>query len=142
MGVLARTAGFLKLVHALTANPTLTETSKEVLSVEAFRGLSACALKRMFQRDRGMFAFHNRKGGGGVFAQGLSVRYTAIALSGLIAVGKQVTREVLGGMKTEEVSAMLLKEVAAETNLGNVALMLWLARALGLRGARYQGKAI
>ncbi len=104
-------------------------------TVEELCALSLRALKRMYLPDQGLFAFRLRRVAGDVVSEGISPRYTAMTLLGLMAAGESAARDVLAGNDPRGVISRLLERVGEEPNLGNVALTLWAARSLGHEGA-------
>ena len=98
--------------------------------VDELRILSLPALRRMYLHDQYMFAFRIRRDASGDLVEGVSPRYTAIALLGLLAEEEKSVRGVLGGNDVPGVTQKLLDGLPRETNLGTVALTLWLARTI------------
>jgi hypothetical protein len=96
------------------------------LRERALRGLA-----RMYRPDEGLFAFRIGRSGKELILEGLSPRYTAIALIGLAGEEEAVQRSSLGGRTAREVCACLLDERERRENLGDVALTLWAASATG-----------
>ena len=85
----------------------------------------------MYKKDHGLFVFRLRRRGSDQVLEGMSRRYTAIALIGIAEEEEGVARQVLGGEAAQDVCRRLLGEVGGMDNLGDVALTLWAARALG-----------
>jgi hypothetical protein len=85
----------------------------------------------MYDGERGLFAFRVRPGANGVVREGISPRYTAITLIGLAEEPAASHRIVLGSHTAHEVGARLMSLVPKMSNLGDVALTLWAARAIG-----------
>ena len=92
----------------------------------AIRGLA-----RMYRPSEGIFAFRVRRGGEELLLEGSSHRYTAIALIGLAGESEAVQASVLAGIGAREACARLVSEGAGLESLGDVALILWAARATG-----------
>jgi len=90
----------------------------------------------MFVPESNLFCFTVRRGPGGGRAEGVSLRYTAIALLGLAEISESQAREVLSGKTAPEVGDALIAQSLYHTNLGNVSLILWAANRLGLEGRR------
>ena len=116
-------------VAANRAPSTLLDetTAAEIERLEAmsFRGL-----RRMFSPRDEMFVFRVRPTGAGVIQQeGLSPRYTAIALIGLARYQAEQDSTVPGAF--DAVVARLLQDAAKNANLGDVALSLWAGKELG-----------
>jgi hypothetical protein len=87
------------------------------------------ALGRMYRREERLFVFRHRGSSGGVVAEGLSPRYSAISVIGLAEDRSVHVPSVLDGHDLHHVCGRLLNDVARSTNLGTVALILWAARA-------------
>jgi hypothetical protein len=98
------------------------------LRERALRGLA-----RMYRPDEGLFAFRIGRSGKELILQGVSPRYTAIALIGLAGEEEAVQRSVLGGRTAREACARLLDERKRPENLGDVGLTLWAASAAGCK---------
>ena len=61
------------------------------------RSLAVRGLKRMYRHEEGLFAFRaRREGADGLILEGVSRRYTAIALIGLASEQPNVSVEVFG----------------------------------------------
>lgn len=100
--------------------------------MDGLRSLARRALARMYRSDAGLFAFRirRRKDGQDVL-EGVSPRYTAITLIGLAGEKRESVSRILGGDGTHDVCRSLLTEAPRMENMGDVALTLWAARALG-----------
>jgi hypothetical protein len=85
----------------------------------------------MYRPEEGLFVFRLKRGAAGIAAEGLSRRYSAIALLGLTDEGEEAARAVLGGRGLGDLAARLLQDVDGVGNLGDVALTLWATRAAG-----------
>ncbi|MBN2560125.1 MAG: hypothetical protein JXQ75_04270 [Phycisphaerae bacterium] len=99
--------------------------------ISEMRLLALAALKRMYRPNEGVFAFRLRRRSDGDDLEGSSIRYTAMALIGLAGETEDTSADVLGGRTTQQVCAPLLAAVTGIGNLGDVAVILWAARALG-----------
>jgi hypothetical protein len=99
--------------------------------IEEMRSIALRALRRMYLPAQKVFAFHIRRTPQGDVLEGISRRYTAIALIGLADEPPQTTREALVGADPLEVCGKLIEDAKAATDLGEVALTLWAARKLG-----------
>lgn len=85
--------------------------------------MSVGALSRMFDPQRQMFVFRLRRNGtAGTKREGLSPRYTAIALLGMASLPDDQIRRILQGSTRESVLRRLLGQAAHSQNLGDVAL--------------------
>jgi hypothetical protein len=106
--------------------------------VARLRSLALQALARMYRPEERLFVFRLRRGPRGqVLPEGLSRRYTAIALIGLAGEGEAAARPVLNGHGPHDVCGRLMAEVVRSTNLGDVALTLWAAAAVGYPDRRW-----
>jgi hypothetical protein len=88
----------------------------------------------MYRPKDGLFAFCVRCRGQELLLEGLSRRYTAIALIGLAGEDEAVQASVLAGIGVREACARLLGEVDRLENLGDAAVVLWAACAAGHPG--------
>lgn len=113
-----------------TAALSASGVSSPRLFVPRLRELARRALRRMYRPTEGVFAFRLRRTPDGVELQGVSQRYTAMALIGLAAEPPEVAQEVLAPHDPADVCARLVEHVAATTDLGAAALALWAARAM------------
>ena len=95
------------------------------------KGMAVRGLKRMFLPREKRFVFRLRKNGHGVISEGVSRRYTAIALIGLAEESESVRASILGHHSLNEVCEGLVKEVLQTEDLGDAALTLWAAKAIG-----------
>jgi len=98
--------------------------------VREARAIAIQTLPRMYYDDQRLFAFRLRKSGCEEIREGTSRRYTAIVLIGLADESRDVAAEVLGGHRPEDVCTRLLEDIDGMTDLGEVALTTWAARAL------------
>ena len=95
------------------------------------RTLAIAALEQMYLSQEGLFAFRVRHAGGRSIVEGTSRRYTAIVLLGLANSQAAVISSILAGKTVQEVCGHLLDQVNKMSDLGEVALTLWAARAVG-----------
>ncbi len=100
-------------------------------TAEPLRELAIRALERMYLSQQGLFAFRLRRTDQGDVLEGVSRRYTAVALIGLAGQPPATARQVLAGHDPLEVCDRLLMDLASMGDLGEVALTLWAGRALG-----------
>jgi len=92
----------------------------------------ACAtLGRMYRPDEGVFAFRIRRDGAADRLEGASDRYTAISLIGLATRDERTAQASLRGLSRIDVCRRLVERAARSDCLGDVALAIWAARALG-----------
>ena len=81
-------------------------------------------------RDKS-FVFCLRRTAAGIAPEGRSVRYAAISLIGLAAAEPQAVPQVLQGDSLQGACEQLCRDVAESSGLGDVALALWAACAVG-----------
>jgi hypothetical protein len=98
--------------------------------VPRLRALALRALARMYRPEDQLFVFRVRRTANGLVPEGLSRRYTAIALIGLAEAEQAVATSVLAGHRPWDVCGRLIAHAARAQNLGDVALILWAARAV------------
>ena len=110
--------------------PTFDAPPEVRIAIDKMRALSVRALARMYLPAERMFCHCVRRGPGGDAAEGISRRYTAIALLGLAVQEHDLSPEVFGGGDSRAVCEGLLSDVADVENLGDVALTLWAAKLL------------
>lgn len=99
--------------------------------IERLRELAVDGLPRMIRPADRLFAFRVRRTDVGLQVQGTSPRYTAMVLIGLAGESAEVAARALGGRRREELLADLLTATAHTDNLGDAAVTLWAASALG-----------
>ncbi|SMF97652.1 hypothetical protein SAMN02949497_0222 [Methylomagnum ishizawai] len=95
------------------------------------RGLAVDALRQMYQPQAGLFAFRLRLRDGRPVPEGLSPRYTAITLLGLVHEYPDAVRSTLHGDDPLALCERLATQVIQGGNLGDVALTLWAATLWG-----------
>jgi hypothetical protein len=93
--------------------------------ISQLRALAIRSLKRMYLPDERLFVFRLRKNGEAIIREGISRRYTAIALIGLAGEGESVSTTVLGGHTLHGVCSRLVGDIQNADNLGDVSLTLW-----------------
>ena len=98
--------------------------------VHQLRALALAALPRMYRPEEHLFAFRLRRKNGTMALEGISPRYTAIALLGLAGETEETATGVLGGQSPREVCEGLIQRAQETDDLGEVALTLWAARVL------------
>jgi hypothetical protein len=99
--------------------------------VRRLRSLAIPALARMYLPQEKLFVFRLRLTADGIIPEGISRRYTAIALMGLALEEQDTIAKVLGGDSIQEVCARSVRDVASSDNLGDVALLLWATQMVG-----------
>ena len=86
------------------------------------------ALARMYRPAEELFVHCIRRTKNGDLPEGVSRRYTAIALIGLATEPPETARTVLAGQDPMDVLGRLLRDSRDSQDLGEVALTLWAAR--------------
>jgi hypothetical protein len=104
--------------------PTVSEV------VRKLRSIAVHSLARMYRPKERLFAFRLRRNGNGEVLEGVSRRYTAMALIGLAGEDQHIAAEVLGNHSREDVCGRLLADLGESQELGEVALLTWAARML------------
>ena len=85
----------------------------------------------MFRPDEAIHAFRLIRSPQGLRLEGVSIRYTAIALLGLQAEAPEDVRTALHGQSPADVCAGLIERCETSDDLGEVALTLWAAALMG-----------
>ena len=109
-------------------------TTKKVTdsdTIARLRDMALRGLPRMFRPEEQLYVFCLRKTRDGIVPEGLSHRYTAITLIGLAAEEQGAARAAAGGLSLHQVCDRLNQDIEQVSNLGDVALTLWAARAIG-----------
>ena len=102
--------------------------------VALLRSLALSGLPRMYDPAAERFVFRVRRTAEGIRCEGLSDRYTAIALIGLAGESAEAASLALRGARPSAVCASLVSALGANDNLGDVALTAWACAALGHPG--------
>lgn len=102
-----------------------------MMTIDTLRAIALAALPRMFRADELVHVHCLRKVDGEIRPEGISQRYTAMTLIGLAAESGADARSALCGRTPAEVCGALLRRTTEWTNLGDTAVTLWAARALG-----------
>ncbi|MGC5020474.1 hypothetical protein [Micromonospora sp. DT47] len=93
--------------------------------------LASRGLPMMYREDRDEFvhtvAFTDTADGVRTAARGTSLRYAAIVALGVYWLPEVRHRELLGGHRIDDFIALLVKRQATSGNLGDVALVCWIA---------------
>jgi hypothetical protein len=84
----------------------------------------------MYRPEEHLFAFRLRRKNGAMALEGVSPRYTAIALLGLAGETEETATGILGGQRPRKVCEGLIQKAQETDDLGEVALTLWAARVL------------
>lgn len=99
--------------------------------VSKLRTLSIEALHLMYVPSERLFVFRLQREGDWVVSQGLSPRYTAITLLGLVNETPEAIQIALHGDNLLSVCDRLAQTAISRDNIGDVALALWAANMLG-----------
>lgn len=100
--------------------------------VDGWRALAIRALRRMYLPDQRLFCYEIERDASGVARpQGVSGRYTAIALIGLVTETPEAVRTVLGEHTSAQVCDALIDRSLTSGDYGEIALAVWAARVLG-----------
>ena len=99
-------------------------------AVDDLRVLAIQALRRMYLPEQGLFAFRFRRDASGYRLEGVSRRYTAIVLIALAGEPEEISSEILAGQNIQDVCSRLLLSIRQSSDVGEVALTLWAARAM------------
>ena len=101
------------------------------MTLETLRAIALAALPRMFRGQEDVHVHCLRRVNGEIRPEGVSQRYTAMTLIGLATESADDARAALCGKTPVEVCGALLRRTPQWTNLGDSAVTLWAARALG-----------
>ena len=113
----------------------MEQNTKSALSVTSemigtLRAIAIDSLARMYRPAEKIFAFRLKKNGQAEVLQGVSRRYTAIALIGLSGENEHTIAKVLCNHSPEEVCGNLIKDIEVTCDLGELSLTTWAARIL------------
>ncbi len=103
-----------------------------VPDISQLRELAVQSLRRMYRPEQGIYAFRLRRADGRDVLEGESVRYTGMALLGLLNEPEDTLAEALHDQPYEDVADGLVARLPNITNLGDVAVIWWVCRAAGL----------
>ena len=103
-----------------------------VPDIQQLRDLAVQSLHRMYRPDDRIYAFRLRQSAGCDVLEGESVRYTAMALLGLLHESEDTLSIALHDQAYEDVCDGLVDRLPNITNLGDVAVIWWVCRAAGL----------
>jgi hypothetical protein len=104
-------------------------------TIDEMRALCVRALPRMYLPDKQLFCHCIRRGPHGDVPEGVSRRYTAIALLGFAVQQNDPSPEIIQDGNSSQVCGRLLSDVETVENLGDVALTLWAAKLLSHQDA-------
>jgi hypothetical protein len=116
----------VKLTNALAGSPQGSAV------IRSLRALAVRSLVRMYRSEDKSFVFCLRRTSAGIRPEGSSPRYTAITLIGLATESQETVAQILGSDSLRDVCGHLAAQAPQMTNLGDVALTLWAACAVGL----------
>jgi hypothetical protein len=85
----------------------------------------------MFCSEERMFIYQLIRSGDRLVSQGLSHRYTAIAVIGLAGEDSSVVHNILNATSLHDICEHLVKDIGRVENLGDTALTLWACIASG-----------
>ena len=103
-----------------------------VPDIQLLRDLAVQSLHRMYRPEQGIYAFRLRQSAGRDVLEGESVRYTGMALLGLLNETEEALSTALHDQAYEDVCESLIARLPSITNLGDVAVLWWVCRAAGL----------
>jgi hypothetical protein len=116
------------MIFETGSGPISAGVSEAAQLVARLRPRAVRSLARMYRRDERLFAFRLRAAGREIVSEGLSRRYSAIAVIG-IAGDAGHALAALGGHDLHDVCGRLMSDVSRLSRLGDVALILWAAQA-------------
>ena len=132
------TDGAVNGAHQQSATTAAVDTPNGAAPlIDRLRTLALSGLARMYRAEERLFVFRLRRARSGVVAEGLSRRYSAISLIGLAGETEATAATVLGRHGLHDVCGRLMADVSHVDNLGDVALTLWAARAIGYPDRRW-----
>jgi hypothetical protein len=118
-------------------NQTIKSDKSDISEVVGIlRSIAVNSLARMYRPEKKLFSFRLRKKEREEILEGISRRYTAIALIGMAGEDRHITSEVLKKHSPQEVCERLLDDCGQSQELGEVALTIWAARVLGHKNAK------
>lgn len=124
-------------------NPeTVSANPAQNLSIARLRAMAMRGLPRMYRPEERLYVFCLRRTPAGIVPEGLSRRYTAITLIGLAGEEDSTARTAAGGHSLQDICYRLDSDIDQSANLGDVALALWAARAIGYPDRRRMWKRL
>jgi hypothetical protein len=97
---------------------------------QLLRSIAVDCLARMYRPSESLFAFRLKKTGSCEVLEGISRRYTAIALIGLDGQDKTIVSDVLAKHNPVDICGRLIADCEKSRELGEVALTAWAAKVL------------
>lgn len=116
--------------RAVNASPVASPANRAEF-VNHLRAMAVRGLQRMYVPSERQFYFCLRKGPDGIAPEGRSRRYSAISLIGMATLDAGTCSQILSGQTVQDVCNRLNEDVSGVENLGDVALGLWAAKAIG-----------
>ena len=110
--------------NSLSNNQTISEL------IQTLRSIAVSSLSRMYIPQERLFVYRLRKNGPAEVLEGVSRRYTAIALIGLSGEDEHIVKQVLGDHSLENVCDRLLDDIDQMQDFGEIALTTWAARTI------------
>ncbi|MBX3394888.1 MAG: hypothetical protein KF841_05935 [Phycisphaerae bacterium] len=94
------------------------------------RDVALRSLHRMYRAEDGVFAFRLRRVDGRDRLEGISLRYTAMALTGLCGEDSAISRDILRGESIDDACSRMIELSRSTDNFGDVAAVAWAAAKL------------
>lgn len=94
------------------------------------RDIALRSLHRMFRVDEGVFAFRLRRVDGRDRLEGVSLRYTAMAMIGLCSEDSEISRDIFRGESINDVCSRMIEQSQSSDSFGDVAAVAWAAAKL------------
>ena len=110
---------------------TITGVESDTRFLSLLREFAHKGLRRMYSPENRQFVFCLRKTDRGVVPEGISRRYTAITLIGLAEEPPEKQLAATHGHGVGKVCERSMEALGSVENLGDVALILWAAKATG-----------
>ena len=99
----------------------------EQILLGELRQLALSGLQRMYIPQESRFAFRLALRGGRIAVEGVSDRYTAIALIGMRSLEQAEVDRILDGHSPTDIVRALARSAALSSNVGDIALTIWAA---------------
>jgi hypothetical protein len=144
----AITSSNSEIINMIPENPDTSDTGKRDAGqaqgaglVSRLRAMAVRGLQRMYVPAERQFYFCLRNHPDGIAPEGRSRRYSAISLIGMATLDTATCSRILSGQTVSDVCNRLNEDVSSVDNLGDVALGLWAAQAIGYPDrARFWGR--
>lgn len=118
-------------IETTTKSAILPASDSLLIRAKKLRVLAVHGLRDMYRPEEKLFVFRLKKSAEGIVGEGLSPRYTAIALIGLAEESASLKDSVLSGDSINDVCDRLKDHALKSKNLGDVSLILWAAKSIG-----------